>query len=42
MWGEVDVHLEGCVLPFGGDCENERIFGGSERHLGIVGGSTLM
>ena len=38
MWREVDVHLEGCVWAFG---ENGRIFGGSERQLGIVGVSTL-
>ena len=45
MWracGEVDVHLEGCVWAFSGVIgENGQISGGSERHLGIVGGSML-
>ena len=41
MWREVDAHLGGCVWTFRGMIgENGRIFGGSERHLGIVGAPT--
>ena len=38
MWREVDVHLEAVSGVIG---ENGRIFGGSERHMSIVGAPTL-
>ena len=38
-WRGVDVQLEGCVWAFRDRLV--RTFGGSERHLGIVGASML-